>query len=151
MTAENGAVVAALNRLIDACLDGEKGYRAAGESARNVQLKTLLTAYANQRGQYAAELTDEVRRLGGKPEEGGTVTGALWRGWAALKAAVTGGDEKAIVAECERAADSAKETYEAALRENLPVEVRAIVQRQFAGIREAHDRIRALEVAAERL
>jgi hypothetical protein len=37
------------------------------------------------------------------------------------------------------------------LQETLPPEVQAILERQYAAVKEAHDRIRALEVATNRL
>lgn len=151
MAVDHERTCATLNALIDACNDDEKGFQSAADCVKNHELKTLFRAYSSQRGQYAAELTEEVRRLGGQCDAGGTVTAAIWRGWTNLKAAVTGGDEKAIIVECERGEGAVRESYEAALRENLPAEIVAVVQRQFRGIQEAHDRIRALQVAAARL
>jgi uncharacterized protein (TIGR02284 family) len=151
MAVDHERTLATLNTLIDACHDDEKGFQSAAECVKNHELKTLFRAYSSQRGQYAAELADEVRRLGGQCDAGGTVSAALRRGWINLKAAVTGGDEKAIIVECERGEAEVRESYEAALRENLRAEIVAVIQRQFRGIQEAYDHIQALQVAAARL
>jgi uncharacterized protein (TIGR02284 family) len=59
-------------------------------------------------------------------------------------------DEHAVLAECERGEDVAKSAYEAALREDLPPDVKAIVHRQYQGVKENHDRIRGLRNQAAR-
>jgi uncharacterized protein (TIGR02284 family) len=57
-------------------------------------------------------------------------------------------DDHAILAECERGEDVAKSAYESALDKDLPVEVRTIVERQYRGVKENHDKIRDLRNAA---
>jgi uncharacterized protein (TIGR02284 family) len=61
---------------------------------------------------------------------------------------VTGEDENAVLAECERGEDSAVSNYKDALADaNLPADVRAVIERQYAQVQEAHDRVRNLERA----
>ena len=91
-----------------------------------------------------AELKAEVRRLGGDPDKSGTVGGAIHRGWINLKAAVTGKDEEAVIAECERGEEHAAHVYEDALQKDLPLDTRAIIERQYRGVVENLDRVRAL-------
>jgi uncharacterized protein (TIGR02284 family) len=141
-------VVSTLNSLIETCRDGEEGFKTAAEGVDNAELKELFLSYSRQREDFAGELQDEVRRLGGDPEETGSVTASLHRGWMGIRAAVTGGDEASVLAECERGEDAARNNYQHALEAALPDEVRAVVERQYAGIKEGHDRLRALEVAA---
>lgn len=147
--ATNDDTISTLNNLIETCKDGENGFRTAAEGVDNSELKTLFNTYAQQRAQFAAELQAEVRRLGGDPEKTGSVAASLHRGWIDIKSAVTGGSEASIIAECERGEDSAVKNYEEAQRENLPGDLQAIIQRQYAQVKEAHDRIRALERASE--
>ena len=49
-----------------------------------------------------------------------------------------------MLAECERGEDVAKSAYEAALKEDLPPDVKAIGRRQYEGVKANHDRIRDL-------
>ena len=144
---QNDGAISTLNNLIETCRDGQNGFQTAAEGIRNSDLKTLFHTYAQQRAQFAGELQDEVRRLGGDPETSGSVAATLHRGWINIKSAVTGEDENAVISECERGEDAAVSNYRAALDADLPANVRALVERQFAHVKEAHDRIRSLERA----
>src|SRR5215207_7252280 len=148
MAVDNDDIISTLNNLIETCKDGQDGFRSAAGGVRNGELKTLFHTYSQQRAQFAAELQGEVRRLGGDPEKTGSTAAALHRGWINIKSAVTGEDEGAIIAECERGEDSAVRNYEEALRQDLPSDVRSIIERQFRQVKEAHDRIRSLERAS---
>jgi uncharacterized protein (TIGR02284 family) len=149
MATQNEAVVSTLNDLIETCRDGQQGFQTAAEGVKSGDLKTLFLNYSQQRAQFIAELQTEVRQLGGKPEETGSVAGSLHRGWLNIKAAVTGQDEKAVISEVERGEDTSVASYRDALgKEELPADIRAIVERQFAAVKEAHDRVRAIEQAA---
>lgn len=143
----NETAVSTLNDLIETCKDGESGFRTAAEGVKDSQLKSLFEEYAQQRAQFATELSLEVERLGGKAQSGGSVAGAVHRGWLNIKNAVTGGKEDAIISECERGEDVAVRSFEVALKRELPESVRTIVESQYEEIKEAHDDIRALEKA----
>jgi uncharacterized protein (TIGR02284 family) len=131
-------VVSTLNSLIETCRDGEGGFRTAAEGVKRAELRELFQRYAQQRAAFAGELQDEVRRLGGDPEREGSLAGSLHRGWMGLRAALEGGDERAIVGECQRGEDAALAAYRSALDTDMPANVRALVERQFAEVKEAH-------------
>jgi uncharacterized protein (TIGR02284 family) len=65
-----------------------------------------------------------------------------------IKSIVTGGNDAAIVDECERGEDSAIENYQRVLKQNLPPNVLPVVKHQFTEIKRSHDRIRVLDKAA---
>lgn len=138
-------VVSTLNDLIETCRDGQEGFKTAAEGVNDSQLRTLFLDYSRQRGQICQDLTQIVRQLGGDPEKTGHVSAALHRGWINIKQAVTGKDEKAVVDECERGEDMAVEGFKKALQENLPVEVRTVVERDYTLVKQAHDRLSALK------
>ena len=138
-------VIATLNRLIETCRDGREGFRTAAEGVRSAELRGQFQAFARQREGFAGELQGEVRRLGGEPEQTGSLVATLHRGWMGLRAALEGDDDRAVVSECERGEDVALETYRAALGADLPASVRAMVERQFAEVKEAHNLIANLE------
>ena len=146
--ADNDNVISTLNGLIETCRDGQNGFQTAAEGVAKSELKTLFHGYSQQRAQFVGELQTEVRRLGGDPENMGSVAATLHRGWINIKSTVTGKDDSAIIAECERGEDSAVSAYRDALDEDLPANIRTIVDRQYADIKQAHDRIRALERAS---
>ncbi len=80
-----------------------------------------------------------MRRLGGEAEQTGSLVATLHRGWMGLRAALEGGDDRAVVSECERGEEMALDTYRAALGTDMPAGVRAMVERQFAEVKEAHN------------
>ena len=150
MAERNDDAIDHLNDLIETCKDGEKGFRAAAEAISDegdTELRTLFNLYAQQRARFAAELQNEVLRRGGDPAKAGHVSGAFHRGWMNLKAAITGKNEASIIAECQSGEDAAMRNYEHVLKQNLPSDVQAIADTQYAEIRLAHDRIRSLERA----
>ena len=137
--------ISTLNSLIETCSDGAKGFRTAAEGLQNNAIKGLFDRYADEREQFAMELRAEVRRLGGNPEEGGSVSGAMHRGWMDIKSAVTGKDDASIIAEAERGEDVAVAVYRKALEAEVPSDIRAIIERQYSSVKAAHDRVRDLE------
>ena len=150
MAEKNAEVIAALNDLIETCKDAERGFRNAADSVRkdgDPQLRTLLNAHAQQRARFAAELQNEVLHRGGDPAKSAHVSAGFQRGWMNLNLALAGNSEASIVAECESSEQAAMRNYEAALKTNLPADLFAIVEDQYAMIKEAHKRLRSLERA----
>jgi len=139
-----------LNSLIETLKDGQEGFKQAAEGVSDPKLKSLFSDYSHQRSRFATALQSEARRHGEtEPETSSSATGALHRGWINLKSAVTGGDDHAILAECERGEDSAVEAYKEALDNGLSPSAQELVSRQFAEIKAAHNRIRSLRDATE--
>ena len=68
--------------------------------------------------------------LWGRAASGGTVAGAVHRGWVSVKAALSSRDDKAVLEECERGEDAAVARYRKALNAALPADVRALLERQ---------------------
>jgi uncharacterized protein (TIGR02284 family) len=139
------ALASTLNQLVQTCRDAEQGFQAAAQGVDDPNLQHLFQSYAQQRGEFAAELEQEVGRLGRKPTERGHLTATLHRGWINIKAAVTGRDEGTIISECERGENIAVQAYQEALTSSLPADLSAILERQLIRIREAHDQVRSLE------
>lgn len=146
-TISNDDVISVINGLIETCKDGQEGFKQAAEGVQNSQLKSAFYEFGQQRAQFAGELQNIVRELGGDPENSGSFAGALHRGWINIKSAVTGQDEGAILNEAERGEDSAKNAYQEALEKNLPANVYDVVQKQYTAVQNAHDRVKALRDA----
>jgi uncharacterized protein (TIGR02284 family) len=137
--------IATLNSLIETCEDGAEGFRTAAEGLENSSTREVFLRYARERAECAEVLGTEVRRLGGTPEESGSVSGAMHRGWMNIKSAVAGKSDSAIVAEAERGEDVAVKSFQKALDSSLPPDVQSTVQRQFMQVKAAHDHVRQLE------
>ncbi len=137
-------VVSVLNDLIEISRDGEQGFKKAEEECANPELKLVFAACSKDCTRAAQELRELVQRFGGKPEETGSISGKLHRGWIELKAAIIGVDDHALLAECERGEDVAKKHYHNALEKDLPADVRALIEAQYQDVLKNHDRIRNL-------
>jgi uncharacterized protein (TIGR02284 family) len=133
-----------LNHLIETCRDGERGFRYAANHLTASPVKALFTEIATQRERFAADLLPHAQRLGGESESDGTATGALHRGWMTLKDALAGHDDQAIIREAVRGEDAAVAAYKDALDGMLPPSARDVIERQYAEVRQARDRIHDL-------
>src|SRR5947209_19676843 len=140
--AQQKEVISTLNNLIETLKDGEKGFKEAADAVKDPQLKSLFQEYSQQRHRFATELQGQAQSLGeSKPEKSSSTAGAMHRAWINLKSAVTSGDDKAILSECERGEDSAVHEFEEALNDGLTGTVGETVSRQFSEIKSANDRV----------
>lgn len=138
----NDDVISTLNGLIETCKDGQEGFKESAESVTDSNLKTGFYEFSQQRAQFVGELQTLVRELGGDPENSGSISGAIHRGWIDLKAMVTGKDDAAILNEAERGEDVAKGYYKDASEKNLPANVLSVVNKQYQAIQSAHDQVK---------
>ncbi len=137
-------VISTLNGLIETCKDGQEGFKSAAEGVERSELKTIFYEFSQQRAEFAGVLQELVRSLGGDPEKTGSFSGTLHRGWIDMKSAVTGRDEEAILNECERGEDAAKDAYNKATQMALPADVQDVVSQQSQAILAAHNRVKSL-------
>ena len=139
-----------LNTLLATLTDSINGYRDSAENIENGNFKRLFLDFAEERSAVARDLRAEVRRLGGDPNDDGSLMGKTHQVFLDLKAAVTGRDDKAIINEVERGEDYLKEKFEAALQsDKLIGESRGVVERAFASVRRGHDRIAEIKHSME--
>ncbi len=143
-TTPNDEVISTLNGLIRTCKDGEEGFRDAAENVKAPTLKTTLYEHSQERSRFVGELQELVRSLGGDPEKTGTLMAAVHRGWMDLKNAISTNDETAILNECERGEDLAKEEYADAAAKALPDNVLDLVKTQSRSIIASHNSIKSL-------
>jgi uncharacterized protein (TIGR02284 family) len=147
--AQQKEIISTVNGLIETLKDGEKGFKEAAEAVKDPQLKSLFQEYSQQRSRFANELRTQAKSFGeSEPEKTSSAAGAMHRAWINLKSAVTSGDDKAILSECERGEDSAVHEFEEAMQDGLTSPLRDIVSRQFSEIKSAHDRVKHLRDAA---
>lgn len=139
------SIATVLNSLIETCKDGQEGFRLASEEARDMTLKTVFRELSMERMEFASELQSLVKGLGEIVPDTGTIGGDLHRGWIALKSVLTQGDDRAILAECERGENSVLAEYRDALdHKELPVYVQNVVHQQYKAIQNSHDRMQDL-------
>jgi uncharacterized protein (TIGR02284 family) len=141
---DNSEVIRVLNRLIETSKDGEYGFATCAERATSADLKETFTRRAADCATGARELRRLVEQHGGRAEDRGSVSGAVHRGWVSVREALTGHKDQTILDECEHAEDVALSHYRKALKQDLPDAVRAVVERQMAGVQANHDQVKAL-------
>jgi uncharacterized protein (TIGR02284 family) len=146
---DNDDTIDALNDLIETCKDGEYGFRSCAEHATSPQLKAIFEQHAEECLKGARELQTCVVQLGGKPDEKGSAGGSAHRGWVAVRGALAGRSDEAMLEECERGEDHALESYRDALKKTLPPSVQSIVERQYQGVKRNHDQVRRLRDEAK--
>ena len=144
-----------LNTLIETCKEGQEGFRLAAEAITNDEdLKGFLFSCSLQRSKFAGELQNQAIELGeANPEQHSTAISALHRGWIQLKTVLTGDDNHAILAECERGEDSAVAEYRKAVNaSHLPADLMEIVRTQFQEVLATHNSVRGLrnQLAAQK-
>jgi uncharacterized protein (TIGR02284 family) len=140
-------LIATLNDLIETSRDGEEGFRACAEGVKSPDLKRFFEEKARRCAEGAAQLQGKVIELGGNPERSSSISGTMHRAWVNIKSTITGMDDKAILAECERGEDVARRAYEDALNQDLPPDVRMLIDRQYREVKANHERVRDMRNA----
>ncbi len=133
-----------LNHLVETCRDGEHGFRHAAAQVKDPGVKALLLELAEQRARFASELLPHAQRLGGDAPQDGTRAAALHRSWMNLKGMLSGHSDAAIVTEAERGDSYTVSAYQEAVASMLPPESRDLIEGQFAAVRQAFDKLRAV-------
>ena len=135
-----------LNGLIATTIDSVDGYRTSAQDVANPRFAELFRSRASERSSVVEQLRAEVKRLGGNPEDDGTILAASHRAFVNLKAAVTGRDDQAIVDEVERGEDHIKAKFEAALKDDdLSPECRSLVETAYGSVKSGHDEMSQLK------
>lgn len=141
-------VIDALQDLVECCKDGEYGFRSCAEQAQRQDLKSMFLQRADDCRRGAQELNEQIRSLGGSAEDSGSAMGAVHRGWVAVKTALTTYDDKAVLNEAERGEDNALARYRKALKQNLPDNIKQVVEKQYQGVQKNHDQVKTLRDSA---
>jgi uncharacterized protein (TIGR02284 family) len=141
---DTDGVIDVLDDLLENARDGEYGFKACAHEVDSAQLKQLFQDRATQCASAADELARTIRRLGGKADDGGSVSGAMHRGWVHVKGTLGADSALSMLEECERGEDAAVARYRKALNAALPPDVLELVQRQAEGAQRNHDQIMLL-------
>ncbi len=144
----NERIVDMLNGLIDISRDGIEGFKTCAEDVNDASLSMYFQNRAQSCLEAVRDLSTEVRKYGGDPDTTGSAAGALHRAWVDIKTAISNRDNLAVLEECERGEAAALIAYENALREEMPGDLRALLENQYEGAKRNHDRVRQLRDTA---
>ena len=135
-----------LNTLIATLLDSVDGYTKSAHDVKDRDLADRFNARARERQSAVAGLQAAVARLGGNPEDDGTLLAGAHRAFLSLKEVVTGSDDQAIINEIERGEDYLKNKFEAALKNvDLAPEARSAVDQAWTSVKAGHDEMSGLK------
>lgn len=143
----NEKLVEVLNDLIEINNDRVTGYEKAVEETKDldVDLQAIFHSMANDSRKYAAELTQEVNKLGGVADTNATTnSGKIYRIWMDVKATFTGHSRQAVLENCEFGEDAAQKAYTEALASDAEMgsDVRQLITEQQASLKVAHNLIK---------
>ena len=132
--------------IVETLKDGEKGYASAAEriAGEDASIAERLQEFSRRRGAFASELEQMAAAYGDRIEEDGSMAAAVHRGWLTLKDAVSGDSAKAVLDACESGDNHAVSEYEKALDKDISPDLRAVLDRQLAEIRQTRETVSAL-------
>jgi uncharacterized protein (TIGR02284 family) len=141
-------LIQALGDLAATCRDAEEGYNKAAKGVHDDDWRSTFDKYSQERAQFAAELDDQVMKLGGARGKTGHGGGILRRGWVDLEQRIRPKDDSEIIRNCADGDEGSLSHYAHALGLPFEEDVRGILRRQEAVIRSAVEHLRG---AAARL
>jgi uncharacterized protein (TIGR02284 family) len=140
-----------LNRLIETTLDSADGYAEAARDARSGRFARTFQERAGERHQLASRLQQQVRALGGEPEDDGSVLAAAHRMFLHLRDLLGKGGDKAVLDEVERGEDHIKAKFEEAMKDNgITPATQAVITQAYASVKAGHDQMSQFKHAMER-
>jgi uncharacterized protein (TIGR02284 family) len=144
---ENTNTVSILNDLVAILNDRIEGYTKAKTEleGKEEDLNQLFLGFIDESRTLRNELGVEVTALKGETESDTTTRGKVYRIWMDLKDAFADGDRHSVLAACEYGEDAAQQAYKAALaEEDLPANLRSLIETQKQILRASHDKVKAL-------
>jgi uncharacterized protein (TIGR02284 family) len=128
-----------LNSLLRTTIDSIDGYRKAADVAGGGAVASMFRQFADDRLEAADLLRAQVQRLGGAPEDDGSLLAGAHRAFLELRTYVQS-DRKAAILEVERGEDFIKSRYEDALDDGaLEPQVRDTIADCYDIVLRGHD------------
>lgn len=140
----NQETMDALQDLVQINIDSRDGFQHAAEKVDNLTLQSLFQKLASERNQQADELSRLLAINLEEPHRKGSYAAAIHRCWTACREACSSNNAYAVLAEAERGEDQIKAAYENALKQTAGSAVNDVLTRQYAQVKDAHDRVRDL-------
>lgn len=137
--------ISVLNSLIETTLDSVDGYRRSAEEATSSRFSSEFLSRANEREQVVRQLQGEVRRLGGNPQDDGSILAAAHRAFLTIRDRATGSDDESVIAEVDHGESYLRGKWETALKDDkLSPETRRLVTECWNSVREGQEKWRAV-------
>ncbi len=144
----NEKLIDELNDIIVKNYDAARGFKTAANNVKLQELKEVFLECSTQRKKFAGELQQEIRTLGGEPKHETSAISAMHRAWMDVKSTVASDEEEAILGACVTGEKAAVKEYDELLGENIPSNVREVIQVQRNVVNDTLQSIKILEDAA---
>ena len=137
--------ISVLNSLIETTLDSVDGYRRSAEEATASRFSSEFLSRANEREEVVRKLQGEVRRLGGTPEDDGSILAAAHRTFLSIRDRATGSDDEAVIAEVDHGESYLRGKWETALKDDkLSPETLRLITECWDSVRSGQEKWRAV-------
>jgi uncharacterized protein (TIGR02284 family) len=123
------------------------GYETAEKETESEELKALFSQCKYISQQNKSELSKEIYKLGGIPDEDTKMTGNFYRIWMDIKSALTGRDRQTILESCDYGEKVAADTYKEVLNssvDEISNEQRTMLNHQLTLLNGNHYTIKGL-------
>jgi uncharacterized protein (TIGR02284 family) len=141
----NQNTIKVLGSLIQVLHDGHQGMSSVASQIQHESAKRFLLEQSQLRAEYAAELENELHRLGVHDvKEGGTAIGTAQRIWGDIKAKMGAGDASMLETVAQEEEEASRVYSEAIDKNMLPGDVRDMLRQQSAQILASLDTLREL-------
>lgn len=139
-----------LQQLISISKDSADEFQKAAACIHNDNLRERFVMISRQRREFAMELKHLVSSLGEVPETSKDLSGEIRLLWLELRAALSRGDEHAILHECERSEKAALHAYcDVLMDPDLPPHVRPCIEHQEDAVRHSREAIYRLALMSQ--
>ena len=133
-----------MNDLVETLRESHEGYKEMGTRLHDAEAKRLFLEETQVRAEYAAELENELHRLGVHDVKAGISYRSKGRHlWGEIQNSLAGG-QKALLSTVEKSDNAAMGVYANALKQELPLPLRELLGRQQEHVQRVHDQVRAL-------
>jgi len=138
----NEKLIEVLNGLIEINHDRANGYEKANEETKDLDedIRAIFRSNADNSIHYASQLSNLVVSLGGKPADGTTNSGKLYRVWMDIKTTFSGHDQQSVLELCEFGEDAAQKAYKAAIASDAEMDAntRKLIAEQQSKLNASH-------------
>lgn len=152
---ESKKTVEVLNDLIEINNDRIEGYTKAIDQTDKIDadLRNVFENCREHSISFKNDLSEQVRALGGNPDESTNFTGELHRTWMDIKQAFRTEDREAILESCEYGDKQALKTYGDAIEtfSELPQTVNQTIMSQKSTLESDYNKIQTFQNAQENL
>ncbi len=143
----NDKTIEQIQDLIRINIDSYKGFEQAAETIESDDIAELFSIIAGHRRNHAAELREVVQLTDEEAEDSESIKGKVHRWWLSARGKLSDGDNHAVLSEAERGEDAIKHEYEDALKNLDDAAIKQVVMKQYAEVKQGHDRVRDLRDA----